>query len=191
MTVSTSLQPPPLHKTTLQTACVLTYLHHTNTKSIRINNIHIMSYIYIDYWLTNMSMSKSKSTIFKWISNQVGLHPGPSRKNPVSASNPIRRPPWNSPSCSRWKGRRSVPWASSRCWCDLPDRFFRRKQMGKHPVHPESVTDPCTMDGHLHRFIIDLHTMYQYWHLVTYLENNLYRNQNYRSGCFVWSQLFI
>ena len=53
MTVSTSLQPPPLHKTTLQTACVLTYLHHTNTKSIRINNIHIMSYIYIYRLLTN------------------------------------------------------------------------------------------------------------------------------------------
>lgn len=89
-------------------------------------------------------MSKFKSTIFKWISNQVGLHPGHPgypgpMKNPVAASNPIRGP-WNSPSCSRWKGRRSVPWASSRCWCDLPDRF-QKKKMEASNIHPESVTE--------------------------------------------------
>lgn len=162
MTESTSLQPATPQKYSSNSLRLdISSSIPIITKNIHINNIHSMPYIYIyiDYWLNRMS--KSKSTIFKWISNQVGLHPGHPGLPTHDAIrwlrfNPIRGP-WNSPSCSRWKGRRSVPWASSRCWCDLPDRFFRRKKMGKHPASILSVTVPCTMDGHLHRFIIDLH----------------------------------
>lgn len=47
------------------------------------------------------------------------LHEG----SPAASPEPARfwgLAPWSSPSCSRWKGRKSEPWASSRCWCDLP-----------------------------------------------------------------------